>query len=280
MELAEALDGLIINADSAQVYADLRVVTARPSIEDEKRVPHALYGIIDGAGSCSAADWAKQAAFLAKESGRMPIFVGGTGLYFRAIFEGLAELPPISAPIRRKWREKAKLASEDLHAELGKRDPIMAKRLMPNDTQRIVRALEVIEATGKSLADIQARPAQPLLDPERWLRLFVTVERPILEKRIAQRWSNMLKDGAIDEVAALLSRGLDPMLPVMKAIGVRELASCVQGKTNIEEAGAKTMLATRQYAKRQETWFRNQMRDWRKTGIGEARDLVKDFGGI
>lgn len=275
IKLARQLNGLVINADSSQVYADLRILTARPSIDDEKSVPHALYGGIDGAISFSAADWAREAArTVQKNKGKLfPILVGGTGLYFRALFEGLADLPPIPNEIRRKWRAQTASAAE-LHDELIRRDPQTASQIAPTDRQRIARALEVIEATGRPLSEIQARPARPLLDPAKWLRLILIAERKEIEARIARRLAKMLELGAIEEVGALLVRKLDPMLPVMKAIGVREFSAYLNNETSSGEAGEKAALATRQYAKRQETWFRNQMPGWQRSTALDAENLV------
>jgi tRNA dimethylallyltransferase len=277
MKLARQLNGLIINADSAQVYADLRILTARPSPEDEKSVPHALYGAIDGGVSFSAADWAKAAAqIVQKNEGKFfPILVGGSGLYFRALFEGLAELPPIPGGIRQKWRLRAQVTpAPDLHDELSSLDPQTASRIAPTDKQRTLRALEVIEATGRSLSEIQAQTARPLLDPAKWLRIILIAGRKELEARIAQRLSKMREQGAVEEIKALLARKLDPMLPVMKAIGVPEFSAYLNNETSAEEAAEKIVLATRQYAKRQETWFRNQMPGWQQLTAEEAENLV------
>jgi tRNA dimethylallyltransferase len=275
-KLARRRNGLIINADSAQVYRDLRILTARPSLEDEKNAPHALYGVVDGAMPFSAADWAREAARTVNEnSGKFfPIIVGGTGLYFRALFQGLADLPPIPGKIRSKWRACAEnTPASELHNELARRDPKTAGRIANTDRQRIVRALEVIEATGKPLSDIQAQPVQSLLDPAKWLRVVLVADRAEPEVRIAKRLSNMLSMGAVDEAKALLSRKLDPAQPVMKAIGVPELSAYLNGAASLEEAGEKIILATRQYAKRQETWFRNQMQDWQRLTAEEAENL-------
>lgn len=275
LDLAERLGGVIINADSAQVYADLRVVTARPSVQDEARAPHRLYGTIGGSIAHSAADWARQAAReIGQATRNLPILVGGTGLYFRALFEGLADLPPIPTEIREKWRARAKtVPAAQLHEELAQRDPVMANRLMPNDSQRIIRALEVLEATGRSLADIQASLTQPAVDPADWLRIVLIADRAVLADRIAQRFDAMLSQGALEEVDALLSRRLDPAMPVMKAIGVSELGAHLQGRIGLEDAATQAIAATRRYAKRQETWFRRQMADWQRLDAFSANKI-------
>jgi tRNA dimethylallyltransferase len=277
LSVAKRRQGLIINADSAQVYADLRILTARPSPEDEKCAPHALYGVIDGASAFSAAEWARKAAQIVSQTidHRLPILVGGSGLYFRALFEGLASIPPIPDGVRQKWRKLAQEVSpQELHHHLQERDPITAARLMKTDKQRIVRALEVLEVTGRGLADIQKKSARPLLDPSKWLRIVLNVEKAELEERIRRRLSHILESGAIDEVKTLLSRKLDSAQPVMKAIGVPELAAYHEGLISLQEAGDKILQATRQYAKRQETWFRNQTPQWQRVKLGEVESFL------
>lgn len=266
LDLAKLFDGVIINADAMQVYADLRVLTARPSIDDESQAPHRLYGAIDGAEACSAQIWAKRAAqeiAAAREAGKLPILVGGTGLYFRALFEGLAALPSIPDDVRSYWRERATLdGAAALHGELASRDPAMAARLRPSDTQRLTRALEVIEATGRSLLSFQNEATEGSEDAIGWKRVVLTVDRVLLNERIAVRARRMVEEGAVQEVERLIARALAPDLPVMKAIGVPELAAALRGEMSFEAATEALAAATSRYAKRQATWFRTQMTGW------------------
>lgn len=267
LDWAASHGGVIINADAMQVYGDLRLVTARPSRADEDIVPHRLYGVVDGAQACSAQSWAEQARgeiALARDAGAIPVVVGGTGLYFRALFEGLADLPDIPDAIRQHWRQFAAAeGSLALHGELQRRDAAMAARLRPSDTQRLTRALEVIDATGRSLSAFQAGATIALEDPAGWERVCLSPRREDLHGRIAARVRHMLGAGAIDEVAVLLGRGLAMMMPVMKAIGVQEIATFLAGGCGLDVAEERMIAATRRYAKRQATWMRTQMSDWR-----------------
>jgi tRNA dimethylallyltransferase len=264
--LAETIGGTIVNADSMQVYRDLRVITARPTPEEEARVPHRLYGQIDAAVNYSTGQWLRVVTVVldeVKAAGRVPILVGGTGLYFKALTGGLAAVPPIPADIRAQVR--GRLASEGvakLYAELTARDPASANRLMPNDRSRICRALEVLKATGRSLSEWHKEGMQPLVDPARAAKIFLTCERKQLVARIETRFAAMLKAGALDEVRALAARKLDPLLPAMKAHGVPWLIRHLNGEISLDEAAAGAVMDTRRYAKRQLTWFRNQMKDW------------------
>jgi tRNA dimethylallyltransferase len=266
LALAEQFGGTIVNADSMQVYRDLRIITARPSPEDEARVPHRLYGHVDAGENYSTGRWCRDVAEVLAETaaqGRIPILVGGTGLYFKALTSGLAAVPPIPADIRTHVR--GRLQSEGvapLFAELTKRDPVTAQRLMPNDRSRISRALEVVLATGRSLTDWYREGLPALIDPTRAVKVFLTCERKQLVARIETRFAVMLKGGALDEVKALAARHLDPLLPAMKAHGVPWLLRHLNGEISIDEAAAGAVMDTRRYAKRQVTWFRNQMVDW------------------
>ena len=266
LELAARFGGTIINADSMQVYRELRLLTARPSEADEARVPHRLYGTVPAAEAYSVGRWlgdVARAMAEAHKEGRLPILVGGTGLYFKALTEGLAPVPDIPAEIRAHWRERSEQLGRDaLHAELAARDPAMAARLGPADPQRIVRALEVIDATGVSLAEWQGGNAMPLLAPGDALRLVIAPEREPLYAAIDARFDRMIEDGALDEVRALLGLELDPGLPAMRAHGVRELAAYLSGALTREEAVAKAKTESRRYAKRQMTWLRRFMSDW------------------
>jgi tRNA dimethylallyltransferase len=266
LALAEQFGGIIVNADSMQVYRDLRIITARPSLEDEARVPHRLYGHVDAGENYSTGRWCRDVAEVLAETaaqGRIPILVGGTGLYFKALTSGLAAVPPIPADVRTHVR--GRLQSEGvapLFAELTKRDPVTAQRLMPNDRSRISRALEVVLATGRSLTDWHREGLPALIDPTRAVKVFLTCERKQLVARIETRFAVMLMGGALDEVKALAARHLDPLLPAMKAHGVPWLLRHLNGEISIDEAAAGAVMDTRRYAKRQVTWFRNQMAGW------------------
>jgi len=266
LRLAETIGGTIVNADSMQVYRDLRVITARPSAEEEGRVPHRLYGHVDAAVNYSTGQWLRDVAVVldeVKAAGRVPILVGGTGLYFKALTGGLAAVPPLPLEIRDRVRER--LASEGiapLYAELLERDPATAHRLMPNDRSRICRALEVLDATGRSLSDWHKEALPPLIDPAQAAKVFLTCERKQLVARIENRFAAMRKAGALDEVRTLSERKLDPLLPAMKAHGVPWLVRHLNGGISLDESAAGAIMDTRRYAKRQLTWFRNQMKDW------------------
>jgi tRNA dimethylallyltransferase len=278
MDLARERDGVIVNADSMQVYRELRILTARPSPEDEAGAPHMLYGAIPAARRYSVGAWLTEVgAVLAKvrEQGRLPIVVGGTGLYFKALTEGLTAVPPVPVEVRERVRgEAADLTSEELHVRLAAVSPDDARQVRPSDRMRILRALEVFEATGRSLARWQeAEPLQPLIEPDRTQRIVLTIDRGVLHERIAARAEAIVSTGGLAEVQALGALGLDPELPAMKAIGVRELLDHLAGKTSLDEAVAAIKTETRRYAKRQETWFRNQMVDWKRTHSADVLDL-------
>ncbi len=281
LRLAEALGGLVINANSMQVYRELRILTARPSVEEEARVPHALYGGVPGSEAYSAGRFATDAARAlgeAREKGLRPIIVGGTGLYFKALTEGLSPMPEIPAEIRAHWRSEAgKMPEGALHAVLARRDPEMAARLAPGDTQRIVRALEVLEASGESLSQWQQRPRAPVLDAAETVRLVVAPERSALYARIDARFDKMIAAGAFEEVQQLATLGLDPQLPVMNALGVRPLMQHVAGALPLAEAIAAAQTETRQYAKRQLTWARGHMISWKWLSEKEMEISEPDF---
>lgn len=266
LALAEKISGVIVNADSMQVYRDLRVITARPTPTEEARVPHRLYGQVDAAENYSVGRWCHDVGEALDEiaaQGRVPILVGGTGLYFKALTSGLAAVPPVPAEIRAQVR--GRLDSEGvavLYAELMERDKLTVNRLMPNDRSRICRALEVLEATGRSLSDWHKEGMRPLVDLTRAAKIFLTCERKQLVARIETRFASMLKAGALDEVGTLAARKLDPLLPAMKAHGVPWLIRHLSGEIPRDEAAEGAIMDTRRYAKRQLTWFRNQMKDW------------------
>jgi tRNA dimethylallyltransferase len=258
LALAERANGVVINADSAQVYRDLRIVSARPTPEDEARAPHRLYGYRDGADVCSAADWAadaKAAINEAHKAGKLPILIGGTGLYVRTLLKGIAPVPSIDAEIRAAVRALPVAAA---HAALAHEDPEAATRLRPSDTTRVARALEVVRSTGRPLADWQGErvggiDAQVALRP-----LILLPPRDWLHARCEARFAQIFSDDGISEVRALLDRHLPVAAPVMRAIGVREIAAFLSGEMTRGEALAAGQAATRQYAKRQYTWFRRQ----------------------
>jgi tRNA dimethylallyltransferase len=264
--LAEKLGGVVINADSMQVYRDLRIITARPTPNEEARAPHRLYGHVDAAENYSVGRWnvdAVSALAEARHGGRVAILVGGTGLYFEALTKGLAAIPPIAAEVRAPLR--ARLKSEGaaaLHAELARLDPVMAQRLMPGDGSRIARALEVVMATGRSLADWHRDGTRPPVDESRAIRVFLAPDRAELQRRIEARFAAMLAAGALDEVRALAGRGLDPALPAMKAHGVPWLIRHLKGGITLAEAAQGGVMDTWRYTKRQATWFRNRMPTW------------------
>jgi len=266
MRLAQHFGGVIINADSMQVYRDLCILTARPSPQDAARVPHALYGFVDGAQAYSAGRYAgdaERAIAAAAEQGRVPIVAGGTGLYFKALLEGLAPIPVTPEEIRRHWRAEARrLGAALLYEVLRKRDPDTAARLQPTDPQRIVRALEVLDATGQSLIYWQRLPGRPILACEETLRLVLAPPRAEIRRRCEARVDAMMAAGALDEVRTLAARRLDSGLPIMRALGVRPLCAHLDGRLGREEAVAEAKAETRQYAKRQQTWLQSHMREW------------------
>ena len=266
LALAERLGGTVINADSMQLYRELRVLTARPSEADEAVAPHRLYGTVSASEAFSVGRWleAAQAAIAeARGEGSVPILVGGTGLYFKALIEGLAPIPDIPPEVRAYWREQAaRLTPEALHRELAARDPGVAAKLRSSDPQRIVRALEVIDATGVSLSEWQGAPAAPALLADDVLRLVIAPEREPLYAAIDARFDRMIENGAIEEVETLLAQGLDDSLPAMRAHGVRELRAYLAGASCLEDAKIKSKTESRRYAKRQMTWARRYMADW------------------
>jgi tRNA dimethylallyltransferase len=266
LALAGRFGGTVINADSMQVYAELRVLTARPSEDEMGAVPHRLYGTVSAREAYSVGRFLDDAAReigAAGERGSLPILVGGTGLYFKALTEGLAPVPDIPPEIRAKWREEAeRLGRSGLVKELVARDPGIAPRLMGVDTQRLVRALEVIDATGISIAEWQGTNAPPILDPSRTLRIVVAPEREPLYAAIDARFDRMMQQGALEEVQRLIGLRLAPDLPAMRAHGVRELAAYLAGASSLEDAVTKSKTESRRYAKRQMTWARRFMMDW------------------
>lgn len=260
--IAEKVNGAVINADSMQVYRDLRVLTARPTDDEMLRVPHRLYGVLDGAAHGTAAVWvdlAKQAIADTTVEGRVPILLGGTGMYLRSLFEGLAEIPPIPAEVRAEARTRLNSEGpQGLHAALKAADPETAASLQPGDSQRLVRAWEVLQGTGRGLVDWQKAPASPGL-PNPVFRLLLQPPRDSLYTRIDRRFEGMIEAGALDEARAVLARGDIPAdAPMRKAHGLPELVQYLKGDISLDEAIRVGQLNTRHYAKRQTTWFRHQ----------------------
>jgi len=279
LALAEELGGSIINADSMQVYRDLRIITARPTPAEEARVPHLLYGHVDAAENYSVGRWcvdARAALAAVERAARLPIVVGGTGLYFKALTQGLAAVPPIPADIRSAVRDRLKGEGiAPLYAELSDRDPATAQRLRPGDRARITRALEVVLATGRSLTNWHRDGMEPALDTDAAVKIFLDAERAELYRRIDARFDAMLASGALDEVRALGRRGLDPALPAMKAHGVPWLIWHLNGEISREEAAQGGKNDTRRYTKRQFTWVRHQLPDWTWVTPEEALEKIR-----
>jgi tRNA dimethylallyltransferase len=280
LRLAERLAGTVINADSMQVYRDLRIITGRPTPAEEARVPHRLYGHVDAAEAYSVGRWLVDAArelAAARRLHRLPILVGGTGLYFKALIQGLSAVPAIASGVRAAVR--ARLQAEgaaSLHAELARRDPSSAERLKPADRVRIVRALEVLEATGRPLADWHRDGMPALVDPARAIKVFLDADRAALARRIDARFDAMLAGGALEEVRALDARGLDPASPVLKAHGVPWLRRVLAGEMRLADAAEQAKRDTRRYTKRQFTWFRHQLGDWTWVAPADAERRIAE----
>jgi tRNA dimethylallyltransferase len=281
LALAQALGGVVINADSMQVYGDLRVITARPAVDEEAQAPHRLYGHVDAAENYSVGRWLADVRPVLDEAhvaGRVPIFVGGTGLYFKALTQGLSAVPPIPAEVRAQVR--ARLATQGpaaLHAQLLARDP--SSPIKPGDRTRIARALEVLEATGRPISDWHREGLPPLLEAAQAVKVFLAPERDDLRRRIDRRFDAMLAAGALEEVRALVARNLDPLLPAMKAHGVPWLIRHLAGEITLEAAAEGGKNDTRRYTKRQFTWARHQLPDWTWMAPTEALGvLLRGFG--
>ncbi len=276
--LAQRFDGVVINADSMQVYRDLRIITARPSLAEERAAPHLLYGQVDAAENYSVGRWCVDAAAaIAQVQGvnKLPILVGGTGLYFKALTTGLAAVPQTPPEIRDAMR--ARLAAEGieaLHAELQLRDPATAARVMPRDRSRITRALEVLATTGRSITDWHRDGMPPAIADDDAVMVFLDRARAELYARIDARFDAMLSEGGLDEVRALAARGLDPLLPAMKAHGVPWLIQHLRGEISLDAAAEGGKRDTRRYTKRQATWFRNQLPDWSWLTPDQALDEI------
>jgi tRNA dimethylallyltransferase len=273
LALAERLGGEIVNADSMQVYREFRVLTARPTAGEEARAPHHLYGYVDAGELYSTGRWltdALAAIATIEARGKTPIIVGGTGLYFKALTEGLADIPAADPEIRAALRARAEQeGAPALHAELAARDPVTAARLEPNDAPRVLRALEVLETTGESISSLQA-DTKPALTREQWAGVALIPDRERLYQVINARYDAMLEAGALEEVRAFAARKLDPSLPAMKAHGAPALMAHLQGDMPLAVAAEIGKRDTRRYAKRQFTWIANQMPDWPRL---TARDI-------
>lgn len=281
LALAKAADGVVINADASQVYADLAVLSARPGPEEAAQAPHRLFGYIDGAQACSAAAWAADARSeisAAHASGRLPILVGGTGLYLRTLIDGIAPVPDIDPDVRERVRA---LSVSDAYSALTTEDPAAAARLNPADTTRVARALEVVRSTGRTLADWQSQRTGGIGDDISLHPLILLPPRDWLVARCDARFCAMLEQGAVEEVERLRSRNIDPRLPVMRAIGVPEICDWLDGQTDRATMIERAQMATRRYAKRQYTWFNNQPpAEWSKwqspvNDINEANLVIK-----
>jgi tRNA dimethylallyltransferase len=275
--LAERLGGVVINADSMQVYRELRVLTARPTPAEEARVKHDLYGFVSGREAYSAGRYGVDAARAIAEAGlrgRVAIVVGGTGLYFKVLLEGLSPIPTVDPDVRTYWRGRAAaLQPRQLHAVLGEKDPAMAARLMPSDPQRIVRALEVLDSTGRSLAEWQREKGRPVVTANAQ-RILLQPDPVAHAAAIARRFDAMLAAGALAEVRELVAERLSAELPIMRALGVAPLAAYLAGEATLEGAVAAAKFATRRYAKRQATWFRRNMISWKVIKTKEMESLM------
>ncbi len=278
LHLARLIGGVVVNADSMQVYRDLRIITARPTEADEALAPHVLYGAVDGATTHSVARWlgdVGDASRHAEEGGLTPILVGGTGLYFKALTQGLSEIPSIPAEVRAAVRRWASTRSpHELHAELARRDPRTAQGLRPTDPQRVTRALEVHVATGEGLATYQAKRSKPLFEAGRYVGFALTLERAILRERVDRRFEAMIRDGALLEVEEYRRRGLDGASPLMRAHGVQPLIRHLAGATDLATAIEEGKADTRRYLKRQDTFFRHQLPDFTTATPAEAEDAI------
>ncbi len=276
LALAERLGGEIVNADSMQVYRELRVLTARPSRDEEARAPHHLYGVLSGSEHCSPGKWSRMALEVLRDieaRGRVPIIVGGTGLYFRALTEGLSPIPTIPADIREAVRAEVAAAGEGAHHLLVDADPELATVIRPSDRQRIARGIEVARGTARLLSQWHKEPPAPLL-VGRLAKIVLAPDRDWLKQRCDARFEAMIGEGAVEEARALGDLGLDPGLPLMKALGLRPLVDYASGNIDLSDAIARGQAETRAYAKRQETWFRTQMIAWNRQSAQDSERLT------
>ena len=278
LAVAERIGGVVVNADSMQVYRDLAIITARPGAIEMTRVPHLLYGHVDAAESYSAGRFVQDAAAVLEQTrneGRIPVFTGGTGLYFKALTSGLAAIPQVPLEVREAVRARLEASGPvALHEELARRDPAAAAQLRPTDRTRGARAVEVVAATGRSITDWRREGLPPLLDNARVTKVFLAPDRALLYRRIDARFDAMLSAGALDEVRALAARRLDPLLPAMKAHGVPWLIRHLAGEISLAAAAEQAKKDTRHYAKRQFTWFRHQLGDWPQADPADAWEAL------
>ena len=276
LELAKRVGGVIVNADSMQVYREARILTARPSNDDMATVPHRLYGHVPAREAYSTGRYLSDAAEALAEvgrTGRVPIFVGGTGLYFNALTRGLSDMPAVPAGVRAAARATLEeIGHERFHAQLVQRDPEIALHVRASDRQRMLRAFEVFEASGKPLSYWQKRAGKPVLKDLHLAMFVLEIPRALLRERVDARFRDMMTRGAVEEALALAD--LDPSLPAAKIIGRRELLAFQSGALNKDEAITRAIAATRQYAKRQDTWFRNQLADWPRLDATDGRNIV------
>jgi tRNA dimethylallyltransferase len=278
LDLACEISGAVINADSMQVYRDLRILTARPTVQEEQRAPHRLFGHVDGAVNYSVGCWLTDVAGVVAgldARGVTPIFVGGTGMYFKAALGGISDIPPVPDAVREAVRAAAQgRPPQDLHAELARHDPQTAATLRPTDPQRILRALEVFAATGRPLVSFHGARSAPLLDAARCACFFLAPERGELFTRIDARFGAMIANGAMEELRTLHARRLDPALPVMRAHGAPHLMAHLDGHMTLEEAIGRGKADTRHYAKRQVTFARHQLPQFHVVAPRDAASAV------
>ncbi len=279
MRLAERRGGIVVNADSMAVYRDLAILTGRPTAADLARAPHRLYGHRDAAEPYSVGIWLREAAEeirRAAAAGAVPVVVGGTGLFFKALTQGLSDIPPVPDEVRARIRAESEgVPPEALHARLAAADPATAARLRPTDPQRVVRALEVLAATGRPLAWFQARRSAPVLPPGRWIGVALAPERAGLRRAIDARFDRMMEQGALAEAERLAARGLDPALPAMRALGVPPLLAHLAGTLSLAEAVARSKAETRAYAKRQDTFARHQLAGFAPAAPERAEEALR-----
>ncbi|GJL97469.1 MAG: tRNA dimethylallyltransferase [Hyphobacterium sp.] len=273
IRIAEALNGEIINADSMQVYSDLRILSARPSDAEQAGIPHHLFGVLDASQRASVGWWAAAALEhiqSIRARNKRPVLVGGTGLYFSALVKGLAAMPEISARTRQSVEEIAAQGLDALREQAMACDPVATERIKPADRQRMMRVVEIGLETGKAISVFQA-DTRPILSPDDWTGVVIEPDRSALYARIEDRFDQMLEAGALNEAARLAARDLDPMLPAMKALGVPPLIAVHKGELKLEDAVRQAKQDSRRYAKRQMTWLRNQMPDWQRVRFQDGQ---------
>lgn len=274
LRLARARGGVVINADALQVYGCWRVLTARPDAREERQAPHLLYGHVARDAPYSVGHWLRDVARILHGDPRPPVIVGGTGLYFMALTEGLAEIPPTPAEVR---ADADLMAAADLLAELRARDPETVAAIDTANPARLRRAWEVLTTTGRGLAHWHRQTPPPLIPPQDAVLVHLHSDRDWLSDRIDRRFDAMIEAGALDEVRAYMAHGWDPALPSAQAIGARELAAHLQGASTLAQAVAAAKIQTRQYAKRQRSWFRKRMAGWRQVGPADTERAFQEI---